>query len=107
MIDFPGNPEPPAVRQAHDDTHLGRSGSTNSATNPPNLISLQPGLTANEFATIEARFRFKFPPDLKAALGFALPLAVGLISLTRNLAQKSPRCCAARLERVVVVVLVG
>ncbi|EPS69454.1 hypothetical protein M569_05309, partial [Genlisea aurea] len=40
-------------------------------------VTVQPGLTAGEFAVAEAEFGFAFPPDLKAILFAGLPVGNG------------------------------
>ena len=40
-------------------------------------VAFDPGLTPSEFAAVEDRFRFTFPPDLREFLAFALPRGRG------------------------------
>src|SRR5262245_16067846 len=42
-------------------------------------ISFDTGLTADELSTIERDYGFRFPPDLREFLGFALPVSKGWI----------------------------
>lgn len=37
-------------------------------------VQLSPGLSNKEFETVEARFQFQFPPDLRILLEIALPI---------------------------------
>ena len=37
-------------------------------------VTLEPGLTESEILNAEERYSFKFPPDLRAFLSFALPI---------------------------------
>jgi hypothetical protein len=58
-------------------------------TSPPSLplrgageggsqqVSFEPGLSDAEFADVEARFKFAFPPELRTMLATALPVAQG------------------------------
>ena len=40
-------------------------------------VSFDAGLTPDEFAGIEREYSFRFPPDLRAFLGYALPVSKG------------------------------
>jgi hypothetical protein len=40
-------------------------------------VSFEAGLTSDEFAAIELQYSFRFPPDLREFLGYALPVSKG------------------------------
>lgn len=43
-------------------------------------VTFEPGLTEGEIRDIEERYRFKFPPDLRDFLTFALPTSNGFVN---------------------------
>lgn len=43
-------------------------------------VRFHEGLTANELASIEGKFKFKFPPDQRSLLGAALPVSDGFVN---------------------------
>ena len=44
---------------------------------PAERVAFEPGLSEEELTRIESRFRFTFPPDLRAMLSAALPVSPG------------------------------
>jgi len=47
-------------------------------------VSFDVGLTPGEFSAIEREYGFKFPPDLREFLGYALPVSKGWIDWRRQ-----------------------
>jgi hypothetical protein len=47
-------------------------------------VSFDVGLTSDEFSAVELAYGFKFPPDLREFLGFALPVSKGWIDWRRE-----------------------
>ncbi len=44
-----------------------------TAQSPVHRVEFAPGLSDREIAAVEKRFKFRFPPDLRAFLQTALP----------------------------------
>lgn len=42
-------------------------------------VVFDPGLTSDEISSIEDEYKFRFPPDLREFLGFALPVSKGWV----------------------------
>jgi hypothetical protein len=67
-----------AVRRFIDDPPwLRPRGLIEPGARPTERVAFEDGLTDEELVSIESRFRFTFPPDLRAMLSVALPISPG------------------------------
>jgi hypothetical protein len=58
-----------------DPPRLPLTGVVQPGDRPTDPIALEPGLSDEEFDDVESRFKFVFPPDLRALLAAALPVS--------------------------------
>jgi hypothetical protein len=56
---------------------LAMTGVVSAGAQPDQRIALEPGLSDDEIERLEGRFKFAFPPDLRALLSAALPVSEG------------------------------